>query len=108
MSDKTIPLIKAEKTPQKDVTLDPAGFFVVEVTKKEIRVEYYTNVYKADKIVSGKLQKVFTGTKASALGDTIARHVPKLRSEHYIYLGRELQRAQCALEKNKKYEQDGC
>ncbi|MCK5459154.1 MAG: DUF4346 domain-containing protein [Thermoplasmatales archaeon] len=34
--------------------------------------------------------------------------MPHLRAEHYMYLGRELQRAQCALEKNKKYVQGGC
>jgi hypothetical protein len=110
MADKEVSLIEAKKTQQKDVILDPAGFFVIEVQKKQkkILVEYYSNVYKKNKIVSGKLEKVFSGTKASALCDTIIKHVPNLRTEHYAYLGRELQRAQCALGKNKKYEQDGC
>ncbi len=110
MVDKEVPLIEAKKTQQKDVMLDPAGFFVIEVQRKQkkIRAEYYSNVYKKNKIVSGKLEKVFSGEKANALCDTIAKHVPNLRSEHYAYLGRELQRAQCTLEKNKKYEQDGC
>lgn len=110
MADKEVPLVKAEKTSRKDVILDPNGFFVIEInnTKGEIVVEYYTNVYKNKKIVSGNLQKVFTSKKADALSDTIAKHVPKLLPEHYMYLGRELQRAQCALEKNKKYFQGGC
>lgn len=110
MVDKEVPLVKAEKTSRKDVILDPNGFFVIEInnTKGEIVVEYYTNVYKNKKIVSGNLQKVFTSKKADALSDTIAKHVPKLLPEHYMYLGRELQRAQCALEKNKKYFQGGC
>lgn len=110
MVDKEVPLIEAKKTQQKDVILDPAGFFVIELQRKQkkIRVEYYSNVYKKDKITSGKLEKVFSGAKANELCDTIAEHVPNLRSEHYAYLGRELQRAQCALGKNKKYEQDGC
>lgn len=108
MVDKEIPLIHEQKTTQKDVTLDPAGFFIIEVTRKEIRVEYYSNVYKKAKIVSGKLEKVFTGKKANALGDTIARHIRNLRPEHYLYLGRELQRAQYAFEQNEKYIQDGC
>ena len=76
--------------------------------QKKILVEYYSNDYKKNKIVSGKLQKVFSGEKANALCDTIIKHVPTLRAEHYAYIGREIQRAQCALEKNKKYEQDGC
>lgn len=110
MADKEVPLIKAKKTPQKDVILDPNGFFVIEIDRKqdEIRVEYYSNVYKEKRIVSGILEKVFTGSKADSLCDTIVKNVPDLLPAHYIYLGREIQRAQCALEKNKKYVQGGC
>ena len=110
MVDKEVPLIKAKKVPQKDVILDPNGFFVIEVDRKQnrIRIEYYSNVYKNKRIVSGILEKVFSGNKADALCDTIVKNVPNLLSEHYMYLGRELQRAQCALEKNKKYVQGGC
>lgn len=110
MVDKVVSLIKAKKTPQKDVILDPNGFFVIEVDGKQnvIRVEYYSNVYRNKRIVSGILEKVFSGNKADALCDTIIKNVPVLLSEHYMYLGRELQRAQYALEKNKKYVQGGC
>jgi len=78
MVDKEIPLIYAKKTSEKDVILDPSGFFVIEVDKKqkEIRVEYYSNVYKKNKIVSGILKKVFIGIKADALCDTIIKNVP--------------------------------
>ena len=107
MVDKEVPLIKAKKTPQKDIVLDRGGFFVIEM-HKEITVEYYSNIYKNNRIASGILEKVFSGTKADALSDAIARHVPQLRAEHYIYLGRELQKAQYALEQNKKYVQGGC
>ena len=108
MVDKEVPLIEAKKTPQKNVVLDPKCFFVIEVHGKEIRVEYYTNVYKEDRIVSGNLKKVFSGKKADALSDAIVEHVPGLRPEHYMYIGRELQRAQFTLEKNKEYVQGGC
>jgi hypothetical protein len=108
MVDKEIPLIEAKKTLQKDVKLDPAGFFVIEVYAKGVRVEYYSNVYKERRIVSGHLEKVFNGTKADALSDTIAAHVPDLRPEHYLYLGRELQKAQQAFEQKQPYEQGGC
>ena len=101
MVDKEVPLIKAKKTPQKNVILDPKGFFVIEVHGNEIRVEYYTNVYKENRIVSGNLKKVFLGKKTDALSDTIVEHILGLRPEHYMYIGRELQRAQCALEKKK-------
>ena len=108
MVDKKVPLIKAEKTQRKDVVLDNKGFFVIEVRNNEIVVEYYSNVYRDGRIVSGSLENVFSGGKADALSDTIAKHVLHLRAEHYMYLGRELQRAQCAIEKNKKYVQGGC
>ena len=108
MSKKKVPLIEAEKTAEKDVVLDAQGFVVIEVYDNKIHVEYYTNVIKDTRIVSGNLQKIFIGTRADALSDTIAKHIPTLRAEHYLYIGRELQKAQNALEKNKPYEQGGC
>ena len=54
------------------------------------------------------IEKVFTGDKADAISDTISKNVPRLLPEHYMYLGRELQKAQECLEGNKKYVQDGC
>ena len=110
MADKEVPLINAKKIPKKDVVLDSNGFFVIELDRKrsEIRVEYYSNVYKNNKIVSGILKKIFTGTKADALCDTIANKIPKLLPSHYMYIGRELQNAQFALEKNIEYFQGGC
>ena len=88
--------------------MDPKGFFVIEIHDREIIVEYYTNVYKNKKIVSGKLKKVFSGTNADALCDTISNHIPHMRPEHYMYLGRELIKAQYAIVNNKKYIQGGC
>ena len=108
MVDREVPLIKAKKTMEKDLVLDPKGFFVIEVDTKGIRSEYYSNVYRNKRIVSGRLEKVFIGTKAGALCDSIAQHVPSLRPEHYLYLGRELQKAQLAFEQKKKYVQGGC
>jgi dihydropteroate synthase len=108
MDKKEVPLITAEKTAEKDVVLDPQGFFVIEVYDNAIHVEYYTNVMKEDRIVSGNLQKIFIGIKADALADTIATHVSMLRPEHYMYVGRELQKAQDALEQKKPYTQGGC
>ena len=31
MTDREIPLIKAEKIPKKDILLDSKGFFVIEI-----------------------------------------------------------------------------
>lgn len=110
MDDTPIPVIPAKKRKAFDVNLDPAGFFVIEVDNKKqhIRVEHYNNVVKNGKIVSGKLQTVFVGTTAEALSDTIVQQVSHLQPDHYLYLGRELQRAQFALEQKTDYEQGGC
>ena len=110
MVDKEVPLIRAKKIPQKDVLLDPNGFFVIEIDRSnnEIRVEYYSNVYRQNKIVSGILEIVFTGKKADSLCDTIVKNVPNLLPTHYMYLGRELQRAEFSLDNNIKYFQGGC
>jgi hypothetical protein len=108
MNHKNIPLIKAKKTLKKDIILDPNGFFIIGIFSKEIRVEFYENVYKNNKIVSGILKKVFVGLKADALCDTIAENIKNLRIEHYMYLGRELYKAEIALINNTKYIQGGC
>lgn len=108
MDRKDVTLIQAKKTLEKDLVLDPNGFFVIEVRDHAIFVEYYANVYKKDHIVSGSLKKVFKGQKADAVCDTIADHVPDLLPGHYLYLGRELKIAEQALENNIAYEQGGC
>jgi hypothetical protein len=108
MPDKIIPIIKAKKTMRKDVILDPNGFFVINLINNQIRVEYYKNSYKNNKIVSGILNKVFIGYKADALCDEIAKNIKNLRVEHYMYLGRELLNAQICLENNDRYIQGGC
>ena len=40
MVDREVPLYQARKIAQSDVVLDPSGFFVIEVGKEGIRVEY--------------------------------------------------------------------
>ena len=104
----SIPVINARKTKEKDIILDKKGFFVIELVDDQIQVEFYHNVIKDQRIVSGKLVKIFTGKRAAAICDTIALHIPGLRSDHLLYLGRELMRAELALAGNQSYEQDGC
>lgn len=104
----TVPVIVAKKTKEKDVVLDKKGFFVIELVDDQIQVEFYHNVIKNQRIVSGKLTKIFVGSSAAAISDTIARHIPGLRSDHLLYLGRELMRAELALKNNESFEQDGC
>ena len=109
MVDKEIPLIKAKKTMEKDVILDPNGFFVIEVYDKGIRIEYYSNVYKNKRIVSGRLEKVFIGTKADALSDTIAQHVPQITTRALSVSGaRVAKRTESRLNKRRSTSQGGC
>ena len=108
MPDKIIPIIKAKKKLRKDVILDPEGFFIIELFNDEIKVEYYKNVYRKNKIVSGVLKKIFIGKKADALCDTIADNIDELRKGHFMYLGREIYKAEICLKENKKYIQGGC
>jgi len=108
MDRKEVPLIQAKKKMEKELVLDSNGFFVIEVRDNAIFVEYYQNVYKNNRIVSGNLNKVFKGQKADELCDTIADHVPDLLPGHYLYLGRELKVAEQALDRNSVYEQGGC
>lgn len=103
-----VPVIEAKKTKQNEVVLDKKGFFVIDLVKDQIQVEYYENVIKNQRIVSGKLKKIFIGTSAASLCDTIAFHVHGLRSDHLLYLGREIMRAEYALKYEQTYEQGGC
>ena len=59
MADKEVSLIQAKKTPEKDVNLDTQGFFVIEVDsdQKNIRVEFYSNVYKKIESSQAALKK---------------------------------------------------
>jgi hypothetical protein len=107
-STPSVPVITAKKTKEKDIVLDKKGFFVIELVDDQIQVEFYHNVIKNQQIVSGKLAKMFVGRSAAALSDTIAQHIPGLRSDHLLYLGRELMRAERALKNGEDYEQDGC
>ncbi|KYK25515.1 MAG: hypothetical protein AYK23_03550 [Candidatus Proteinoplasmatales archaeon SG8-5] len=107
MKVETIPAEKDQK-----MVKDPAGFFVVFIDKErdEIVVEFYEGVVKDEKkgkkVGTGKLGLVVCGTDAEALCHTIAREELVSRFEHAAYLGRELQKAELALEYGLDYEQD--
>lgn len=103
-----VPVIEARKAKHDEINLDEKGFFVIELVKDQIQVEYYQNVIKNHRIVSGKLKKIFVGTSAAALCDTIASYVQGLQSDHLLYLGREIMRAEYALKQDESYEQGGC
>jgi tetrahydromethanopterin S-methyltransferase subunit A len=98
-----------EAKRDKAMKYDPAGFFVIylDEERKEIVAEHYVNINRGkDKPVSGRLGQVITGTDAEAICHTIARLGIITRSEHSAYVGRELQKAEIALQEGLKYAQD--
>ncbi len=99
--------IHVEGPPSK-FEFDHAGFFYIYLKDGLIVVEHYLNVQKGTgrDVDTGKLNKVFKGKTAIALGHAVADQGLIGRHDHAVYLGRELQKAQIALEKGLKYEQD--
>ncbi len=86
------------QSDNKKVDLDPAGYFLIRVTDKQIEVGFCNNQHQ--------LLYTFAGPSAVDLSKAIAGQKLGLSAEHLIYLGRELTRAQIALEKSQPYIQD--
>lgn len=98
--------IEVPKATEKDVVLDKKGFFVINVDKKSIIVEYYERVEREGKKVGGKLKLIFKGTRARDLYRAILKHDLISMLDHAAYLGLELGKAEFCLKKGKKYVQD--
>ncbi len=98
---------KLEAEENKKMVFDEEGFFVITLKEDEIIVEHYLNVQKEGKleVETGRLNKIITGKSAKALCDTIAREGLVSRLDHAAYLGRELQKAEIAMEHDLNYEQ---
>jgi tetrahydromethanopterin S-methyltransferase subunit A len=93
-----IPIEVAEE-PGK-LVLDPAGYFVVypDRAHRRLTLEHYTN--------KGVLNRIFTGASATALYACVIEAELISRLDHAAYLGRELARAEQALENGEDYIQD--
>lgn len=96
-----------EAKAEKKMTFDEKGFFVIMVKEEKIIVEHYLNVQKEGnlEIETGNLNKIITGTSSKSICDTIIKEGLISRLDHAAYLGRELQKAEIALENNLEYEQ---
>jgi tetrahydromethanopterin S-methyltransferase subunit A len=83
-----------------DWTADPKGFFTIRPDRhrKAIFVEHYSN----DK----SLLRLITGKSAEDICHTIVNMNLVSRHEHAAYLGRELGKAEAALQHSLDYEQD--
>ncbi|WP_455220605.1 DUF4346 domain-containing protein [Kaarinaea lacus] len=91
--------IEIAKEPGKFV-LDPTGYFVVypDRTHQRLNLEHYTN--------RGVLNRIFTAASATALYTSVIEANLISRLDHAAYLGRELARAEQALESGENYIQD--
>lgn len=98
---------KIQSTPTKRIVFDTKGFFVVYLKDGEIVAEHYLNVSKGSPVGvdTGKLNVIITGTDSLTIGQTIVREGLISRTDHAIYLGRELMKAEIALKHGLKYEQ---
>ena len=117
--------ITDKKLSQRDIVLDPAGYFIIKIDEinKKIVVEHYLNnidnkgvaldpltnkPIKCDKQNKRQYNKIFEGNTAKELGINITEKNNNLISklDHALYLGRELQKAEECLLKNDGYIQD--
>lgn len=91
--------IEAAKEPGK-LVLDPAGYFVVypDRTHRRLVLEHYSN--------KGVLDRMLTATSAAALYTSIIEGKLISRLDHAAYLGRELARAEHAMQSGDDYVQD--
>jgi tetrahydromethanopterin S-methyltransferase subunit A len=98
-SDVSPVVIEAAKEPGK-LVLDPAGYFVVypDRTHQRLVLEHYSN--------KGVLDRIFSANSAAALYTSVVDAELISRLDHAAYLGRELARAEHALQSGDDYVQD--
>ena len=91
----------AEYDDSKEFSLDPAGYFLIRINKEKKGIEVgFCNE-------RNKLVLKVTGKKPIDIYHTlINREKLPIRKDHCSYLGRELQKAYVALQKNLDYIQD--
>ena len=93
--------IKAEYDDNKEFVLDPAGYFLIRINKEKQLIEVgFCNE-------RNKLVLKVIGKKPIEIYQTIInKENLQIRKDHCAYLGRELQKAYIAVQKNIEYVQD--
>lgn len=115
-----------ERLSQRFIALDPAGYFLIKLDREagELVAEHYANSIDERGLAtdpdSGEViscrgagprspQAVYRGRSAKELGVALTEGPgphPLSRLDHALYLGRELQKAEAALESGADYVQD--
>ena len=117
--------ITDEKLSQRDIVLDPFGYFIIKIDQinKKIVIEHYLNninnkgialdpltnkPIQCDKQNKRQYNKIFEANTAKEIGILITEKNKNLISklDHALYLGRELQKAEECLLRNDEYIQD--
>lgn len=92
--------LAAKYDDAKEFVLDPKGYFLIKVDRKKGLIE--VGFCKSRNIIEIKI----AGKKALDIYMTILREKIIDRTDHAAYLGRELAKAEIALENNLTYVQD--
>jgi len=92
--------IPATHDPYKEWHPDPQGYFLIRVNRAKKRIE--AGFVTPKHIIT----KMIYGTNAIALYHTIIRKKLLSRLEHAAYLGKELYKAELALQYGKDYRQE--
>ena len=93
-------VIEAHYDDNKEFVLDPRGYFLIRVDRKNKNIE--VGFCKSRNIVEVKI----VGKKPIDIYQTILREKIVVRADHAAYLGRELQKAYVALQEGIEYIQD--
>lgn len=93
--------VEAEYDDNKEFVLDPTGYFLIRINKEKQLMEVgFCNE-------RNKLVLKISGKKPIDIYQTIInKEKLPIRKDHCAYLGRELQKAYIALQKNLEYVQD--
>ena len=101
VSDKSSKIVEANYDDKKEFVLDPKGYFLIRVDRKEKKIE--VAFCEKPNVVSLTVR----GKKPIDIYQTIInKEKLELRKDHYAYLGRELEKAYIALKENIEYVQD--
>lgn len=97
---EAVPIQHVRARQRQRLTLDEAGYFVVypDTRSKQLMVEHYTN--------PGALDCVLEGSSPAALCSEAIERKLLTRLDHAAYLGREIARAQQALNTGEPFIQD--
>ena len=117
--------ITDKKLSQRDIVLDSSGYFIIKIDQinKKIVVEHYLNnidekgialdpttnkPIRCDNQNKRQYNKILEGNTAKEIGILITEKNNNLISklDHALYLGRELQKAEECLLKDREYIQD--